>query len=887
MENKNTIKMIRKAANSLALKIVKNQAIDATTHIFKCMIDIGDDSKNITDDMIHDYFRKLLNHYDFELNRKDYDIYNSNIIQVLLNVKRKIPPNIVSKLLTHNLPNIADDFRVILKLVPQNGCILVEGNIDEKFVKSYFSDSAGSGGGKIKSVRQFEVSNSNELFLVEFRDKNIAKRVIERKHEDEKLNKVCLFCDHLKNDVQEEFICLNVNDYPYSLVIKNNDYIEQFRQYLSQFNIKLLRKMEKLIIFFTDQKYSPDEMASYLKDFIERFSYKDWIIENELFILVESELLNLYSNSKTVNLVVKIFDPKSMYIRVEALNILIDREINTVNELIDGHKVTETRHVEDYQANLLIKDGFEVQTKLQNPNFSATIRNNKIWFYGIPSTIDFFMRVSEAVLKDIEERSKSFQITAIKAKFFYEFKEHIVHQMTNMGYNIDYQINLDDEAIITLFHLNGSEISDFITFFEQNYKQSQYHIETKESLEIDYYSVKETLKKYFNDKLIVFEPNEDFTIIDIFSEKTIIQDALRKIASTFSEHTILRTRLDDLKDEDLKYLNIVVNEQVKEICKKMIENERYIKLEWKFEESNLKLEIVASEPNKNYFVEEVKLLLEKKVTSDYLNIVDENIAKYFMNDKARAELRRIEEEGKCLINNMNHVVGEFTNEQIDETIEYNLEIDESGKIELFECKYKNLIIYASCNAFSQIHEDIVMILKKFKSPHAYEKKIKKLTNQTEYLKNKNIYSLTISDDNDFVLPLKDALVCLNKANYEYVAISIDADNTNSELIVKSIIRGIDLFTENILKKDKKLVIKSVRFCLNRIKDNVLDIFSKHFNEVLAKAQINNNADKISKDSVKFNIISNSVVRVDEAKLRIFDLVYQKKRINFSTSITCI
>ena len=88
----------------------------------------------------------------------------------------------------------------------------------------------------------------------------------------------------------------------------------------------------------------------------------------------------------------------------------------------------------------------------------------------------------------------------------------------------------------------------------------------------------------------------------------------------------------------------------------------------------------------------------------------------------------------------------------------------------------------------------------------------------------NIYNYNLNKDLDRAL--KDALICLNKANYENVAFFINDPDYNDNEIFTNIIRGIDLLVDKIFRQDRKLIIKSIKFYFDRTNEVIIETFSK-------------------------------------------------------------
>ena len=91
--------------------------------------------------------------------------------------------------------------------------------------------------------------------------------------------------------------------------------MQLFRQYLAKNNLWLIRKIDKLAIKFEKDKPSYDELSMCIKVFMQKFNFKEWTIEVELFKLIEKDLYELFFNSITTNLVIKPLDLNSIWLK--------------------------------------------------------------------------------------------------------------------------------------------------------------------------------------------------------------------------------------------------------------------------------------------------------------------------------------------------------------------------------------------------------------------------------------------------------------------------------------------------------------------------------------------------------------------------------------------
>jgi hypothetical protein len=288
------------------------------------------------------------------------------------------------------------------------------------------------------------------------------------------------------------------------------------------------------------------------------------------------------------------------------------------------------------------------------------------------------------------------------------------------------------------------------------------------------------------------------------------------------------------------------------------------------------LEITASEYAQIKIIKELKLFLENKMTSKAFEIYEENISKLFKSNEERLEVRKIEENVNCLINikeEKSELLFNNIEENADhqEIISHNLEIDTENMINLCESKYKNLAISACFQDSNIVPEEVAVILKKTNKD---KRDIRRASINS--FKCQNIYNYNLNKELDRAL--KDAFICLNKANYEYVAIFLHEYDYNDEQISKSIIGGIESFIEKILRHERKLIIKSIKFYFDRTNESIIEIFSNTFYDFLTENQVNREIIK-REDVVKFQFISDSPKKINEARLKIFELVNEKKEFN--------
>ena len=209
-----------------------------------------------------------------------------------------------------------------------------------------------------------------------------------------------------------------------------------------------------------------------------------------------------------------------------------------------------------------------------------------------------------------------------------------------------------------------------------------------------------------------------------------------------------------------------------------------------------------------------------------------------------------------------------------EVISHNLEIDTNNNINSCECKYKNLAISACFQDSNIIPEEVAVVLKK-----TNENKSDIRRASINSFKCQNIYNYNLNKDLDRAL--KDALICLNKANYENVAFFINDPDYNDNEIFTNIIRGIDLLVDKIFRQDRKLIIKSIKFYFDRTNEVIIETFSNTFYNLLTENQVNNKEIIKRNDFVKFQFVSDSIGKINETRFKIFDLVYEKKQINVS------
>ena len=114
-------KLINRAAFRISLKIIKNPTVETNSRSFYCFIDVGEESKEIQETKVQEYFKLLLKHSDFQLTKIGNDSKNLNLLKFSLFIKRATPPKTVFELLMQDLPNFEGKYKVSLKLSTENG----------------------------------------------------------------------------------------------------------------------------------------------------------------------------------------------------------------------------------------------------------------------------------------------------------------------------------------------------------------------------------------------------------------------------------------------------------------------------------------------------------------------------------------------------------------------------------------------------------------------------------------------------------------------------------------------------------------------------------------------------------------------------------------------
>jgi len=116
-------KLINRAAFRVSLKIIKNPTVETSSRSFYCLIDVGEENKEIKETKVQEYFKILLKHGDFQLIKveNESESKKSNLLKFLLSIKRATPPKTVFDLLMQDLPNFEGKYKVTLKLSNETG----------------------------------------------------------------------------------------------------------------------------------------------------------------------------------------------------------------------------------------------------------------------------------------------------------------------------------------------------------------------------------------------------------------------------------------------------------------------------------------------------------------------------------------------------------------------------------------------------------------------------------------------------------------------------------------------------------------------------------------------------------------------------------------------
>jgi hypothetical protein len=116
-------KLINRAAFRVSLKIIKNPTVETSSRSFYCLIDVGEENKEIKETKVQEYFKILLKHGDFQLIKveNESESKKSNLLKFLLSIKRATPPKTVFELLMQDLPNFEGKYKVTLKLSNETG----------------------------------------------------------------------------------------------------------------------------------------------------------------------------------------------------------------------------------------------------------------------------------------------------------------------------------------------------------------------------------------------------------------------------------------------------------------------------------------------------------------------------------------------------------------------------------------------------------------------------------------------------------------------------------------------------------------------------------------------------------------------------------------------
>ena len=113
-------KLINRAAFRISLKIIKNPVVETSSRTLYCFFNVGEDSKELNETKIKEYFKKLLKHDDFQFNKVDNDSNDSNLVKYLLSIKRKITSKNLYNLIMEDSPQFDGKYKVLFKLATQN-----------------------------------------------------------------------------------------------------------------------------------------------------------------------------------------------------------------------------------------------------------------------------------------------------------------------------------------------------------------------------------------------------------------------------------------------------------------------------------------------------------------------------------------------------------------------------------------------------------------------------------------------------------------------------------------------------------------------------------------------------------------------------------------------
>jgi hypothetical protein len=616
---------------------------------------------DIDNESIKLYIALLLQHYNFNFSRLDYG-FNENASEYIVISKNNFDFNKVI-MQQKRISKLMDRF-VSVEQIHDNGCIIVRSDSHADIIEMYFANEKVSGGGDIKTFQKI-----NNFFIIEFEDKKCVNRVLDgRQHRDgmkvERFNDdISLLEIKMKENSYLAFFEIDINEFPFSFIYRNKKQIEKMREVLSTYELKLIEKDDKLQIEYQSSKLSNENLIEHINEFKKTFKFHEWTVETDILDKLKPKLINCYTDNTNFALIFEVNK-----IRVEGVEEIINGEVKKIECIIndDNNKKMEDKvnNLRAHQCSLLLKNGFITSVKKTCPDISIKIAAPKgtVTFNGFVQSVLVAKQKMWDVINAIKH--KETEISYLIGKFLNDCCEYVELCLEESEIICEFEVAivndeqqcLDGVCKMSIYAVDEQNLQKTNTFINDSF------IPFKIELEGDSLDLLDNLYPQFLEKIrdelqlsreqdhVIFISSKANRKVWCVGERLLVGNLSKRIIDFFDANTILKKYCEDFNNEDLRYLNILKNKEILQICFDLKKETNSLVSAF-FEGGNndsTRLCITGTKRMIERLKRELSNIAKKKFVSDY-EIDDESVGDLFLSEPGRRNLKAIENESQCLI----------------------------------------------------------------------------------------------------------------------------------------------------------------------------------------------------------------------------------------------
>ena len=675
----------QKFEQSIITSLKNNLANEYDNFKFKILIHKNDlkDMIDVKQEMLELYIEFLVESKFkyFQLNYGLDEELFKNTLEYIVASEKPISYNDI-QMKNKKKPELIDR-KVSTQQIKENGCVIVYTKQHADIVELYFQNQRKSGGGEIKRFEKHE-----NFYLIQFADTSCVNRVlsnsprndmkVERFYDDinEFVDKMNMF----KKKEVAEILNIDTNEFPFSYVVNNQKEIEKLKVLLIKHGAKLTSESGKLQIQYYLSKILKNKLDEQITEFKKCFMAHEWTVESDIFFKLESNLKNLYKDQ--IDLYLSFHDVVgAKNIRIEGLADPVKNEIVKIDFILNENKKAEEKitNLKPYQCSLLLNSGFIATSKKMNQDIIIKIAPpiGTVTFNGFTKSISNCVKkmwdmINQIVLKESE-------IAYLIGKFISTSRDYVERLFEEKTIKCEFEVIIENDGQIlgdkdisfekcklNFYALNVTELNKAYTFINENITQFKLDlladsIDLLDKLYPQFLEKKrDELKLSKEHDQVIFVSSKSNKKVWCVGNKLLVNHLSKQINDFFEANTMLSKYCDDFNNNDLRYLNIVKNEEIPKICINL-HRETNCLIAANFEAVNyqdpngiIKLRMTGTKKMLERLVRELRNIISKQITV-IIELTDESVKDLFLNERGRRTLNIIESQTQCLIIHTNEV----------------------------------------------------------------------------------------------------------------------------------------------------------------------------------------------------------------------------------------